>query len=69
MIRVSRPARSLEEVRQWLGELKSVTAGPAEAAFHAIMDITAADCAGLVPVAQEPASAPSSDRPLAEQPA
>ena len=64
VIRVSRPARPLEEVRQWLGELKSATTGPAEAAYHAIMDITAADCAALVPVAAHPAPV---DRPLAEQ--
>ncbi|MFM9058550.1 MAG: polysaccharide biosynthesis protein [Planctomycetaceae bacterium] len=70
VIRVSRPARPLEEVRQWLGELKSAAAGPSDAAFHAIMDIVAADCAGLVPVAEPPeAAAPheAAPQPLAEQ--
>ena len=69
VVRVSRPGRPLEEVRQWLGELKSACAGPTESAFHAIMDITAADCAALVPIVKrdEPAAAPAGDRPLAEQ--
>jgi FlaA1/EpsC-like NDP-sugar epimerase len=68
VIRVSRPARPLGEVRQWLGELKSVTSGPTDAAFHAIMDIAAADCAGIVPLTGRPAAADdSADRPLAEQ--
>jgi FlaA1/EpsC-like NDP-sugar epimerase len=59
VIRVSRPARPLEEVRQWLGELKSAAAGPTDAAFHAIMDISTADCAGLVAVAGAPVSTPA----------
>ena len=72
VIRVNRPARPLEEVRQWLGELKSAVAGPADTAFHAIMDIAAADCAGLVPVsggreAVPAAGARAADGSLAEQ--
>jgi len=70
VIRVSRSARPLEEVRQWLGELKSAAAGPPEAAFHAIMDIAAVDCAGLVPVSGTPGAAAAAQPaagPLAEQ--
>ncbi|MFM7108340.1 MAG: polysaccharide biosynthesis protein, partial [Planctomycetaceae bacterium] len=67
VIRVSRPARPLGEVRQWLGELKNATGGPTDAAFHAIMDITAADCADLVAVSPEPAPAGAAGQPLAEQ--
>ena len=64
VVRVSRPARPLEEVRQWLGDLKSTTAGPADAALQTIMEITSADCASLVPV---PAEAAPAAPPLAEQ--
>jgi FlaA1/EpsC-like NDP-sugar epimerase len=69
VIRVHRPARPLAEVRQWLVELKSAAAaGDPEAAYHAIMDIAAGDCAGLQP-APEPALEPAAARPdtLAEQ--
>jgi FlaA1/EpsC-like NDP-sugar epimerase len=68
VIRVKRPARPLAEVRQWLGELKSVAAGDPEAAFHTLMDIVAADCSSLEPV--NPRSAepgPVAAPPLAEQ--
>jgi FlaA1/EpsC-like NDP-sugar epimerase len=68
VVRVSRPGRPLEDVRQWLGELKSACAGPTDAAFHAIMDIAAADCAALVPVEprRDAPAAASGDRPLVE---
>lgn len=66
VVRVSRPTRPLEEVRQWLGELRSAAAGPADAAAHVIMDIAAADCADLVPVSG-PAETAAPGSPLAEQ--
>jgi O-antigen biosynthesis protein WbqV len=64
VIRVQRPARPLAEVRQWLAELKSVAAGEPEAAYHALMDIAAADCSGLEPVVEPAAARPDT---LAEQ--
>jgi FlaA1/EpsC-like NDP-sugar epimerase len=69
VIRVKRPARPLAEVRQWLGELKSVAAGDPEAAFHTLMDIVAADCSSLEPVNPRSAEAgqPAAVPPLAEQ--
>ena len=50
VIRASRPARPLDDVRQWLAELKSATTGDAETALHALMDIVAADCNNLTPL-------------------
>lgn len=61
VIRARRAARPLDEVRQWLGELKAATTGDPETAYHALMDIVAADCSSLEPTPQlkpaEPAPA------------
>jgi FlaA1/EpsC-like NDP-sugar epimerase len=50
VIRAVRAARPLDDVRQWLGELKSAVAGAPEAAGQALMEIVAADCSNLVPI-------------------
>lgn len=57
VIRAVRAARPLDEVRQWMGELKNAVSGPPEAAGHALMDIVSTDCSGLVPV-EAPAGKP-----------
>jgi len=54
VIRASRPARPLDDVRQWLSELKSAAADGSEAAMHSLMDLVHADCAGLEVVADSP---------------
>jgi FlaA1/EpsC-like NDP-sugar epimerase len=51
VIRARRAARPLDDVRQWLGELKAAVADSPDAAYHSIMDIVAADCSSLEPVA------------------
>jgi FlaA1/EpsC-like NDP-sugar epimerase len=50
VIRAVRAARPLDDVRQWLGELKSAVAGRPDAAGHTLLEIVAADCSGLVPI-------------------
>ena len=50
VIRAVRTARPLDEVRQWMGDLKSAVAGPSETAGHTLMDIVTSDCNSLVPV-------------------
>jgi FlaA1/EpsC-like NDP-sugar epimerase len=61
VIRTRRASRPLDDVRQWLGELKAATAGDPETAYHTLMDIVAADCSSLEPAPQfkpaEPAPA------------
>jgi FlaA1/EpsC-like NDP-sugar epimerase len=52
VIRARRAARPLDEVRQWLGELKAAVIDNPETAYHALMDIVAADCSSLEPVAR-----------------
>ena len=54
-------ARPLDEVRQWMGELKSAVAGPPESAGHALLDIVSTDCRSLVPV-EAPAGKPVEQR-------
>jgi FlaA1/EpsC-like NDP-sugar epimerase len=55
--RTRRPARPLDEVRQWLAELKAAAADRPEHAFQALMDIVAADCQSIEPVpAAQPAT-------------
>jgi len=50
VIHVHRPARSLDDVRAWLAELKSAVASDPETAAHALMGIVSSDCGDLVPV-------------------
>ena len=50
VIRAVRAARPLDDVRQWLGELKSAVAGAPEAAGQTLMELVAADCSSLVPI-------------------
>jgi len=50
VIRTRRPARPLDEVRQWLAELKAVAADRPEHAFETLMDIVAADCQSIEPL-------------------
>jgi len=52
VIRARRAARPLDEVRQWLGELKAAVIDNPETAYHALMDIVSADCSSLEPVAR-----------------
>jgi FlaA1/EpsC-like NDP-sugar epimerase len=61
VIRAVRAARPLDEVRQWMGDLKSAVAGPPEAAGHALLDIVSSDCSSLVPV-EAPAGKPVEQR-------
>jgi len=61
VMRALRTARPLDEVRQWMGELKSAVAGPPEAAGHALLDIVSTDCRSLVPV-EAPAGKPVEQR-------
>ena len=56
--RTRRPARPLDEVRQWLAELKAAAADRPEHAFQTLMDIVAADCKAIEPV---PADAGAAD--------
>ena len=51
VIRAVRAARPLDDVRQWLGELKNAVAGQPEAAGQTLLDIVASDCRDLVPIA------------------
>jgi len=48
VIHVQRPIRSLDTVRGWLAELKSVAIGDPETAAQTLMDIVSSDCGGLV---------------------
>jgi FlaA1/EpsC-like NDP-sugar epimerase len=50
VIRALRAARPLDEVRQWLGELKSAVGGQPETAGQTLMEIVTTDCGGLVPI-------------------
>jgi FlaA1/EpsC-like NDP-sugar epimerase len=50
VIRAVRAARPLDDVRQWLGELKSAVAGAPEAAGQTLMELVATDCSSLVPI-------------------
>ena len=50
VIHVHRPARSLDEVRAWLADLKNGVASDPETAAHALMGIVSSDCGELVPV-------------------
>ena len=51
VIRAVRAARPLDDVRQWLGELKNAVAGQPEVAGQTLLDIVASDCRNLVPIA------------------
>ncbi len=51
VIRAHRPARSLDDVRNWLAELKSAVASDPESAAHTLMSIVSRDCGEIVPVA------------------
>jgi len=57
VIRVSRPARSRDEVREWLAELKEAAGGDPHAAATAIMGIVSRDCSSLTPRRHAPAAA------------
>jgi FlaA1/EpsC-like NDP-sugar epimerase len=50
VIRAHRPARSLDDVRSWLAELKSAAASDPETAAHTLMSIVSSDCGEIVPV-------------------
>jgi len=60
--RTRRPARPLDEVRQWLAELKAAAADRPEHAFQTLMDIVAADCKAVEPVAADQEAAQAVDR-------
>jgi FlaA1/EpsC-like NDP-sugar epimerase len=47
VIRVHRPARSLDAVRGWLAELKNAVGGDPEAAAQTLMDIVTSDCSAV----------------------
>jgi FlaA1/EpsC-like NDP-sugar epimerase len=67
VIRARRASRPLDEVRQWLGELKAATTGDPETAYHTLMDIVAADCSSLEPTPRlEPAAQAVSEPAPAE---
>ena len=51
VIRAHRPARSLDDVRTWLAELKSAAASDPETAAHTLMGIVSSDCGEIVSVA------------------
>lgn len=57
VIHVHRPARSLDDVRAWLADLKSAAASDPEIAAHALMGIVSSDCGDLVPVERPLAAA------------
>jgi FlaA1/EpsC-like NDP-sugar epimerase len=65
VVRATRPARPLAEVRQWLGELRAAAADRPEAALRTLMDIVTNDCSGLEPVTGQTGRAGQ----LTEQPA
>jgi FlaA1/EpsC-like NDP-sugar epimerase len=48
VIRAHRPARSLDDVRSWLAELKSAAASDPETAAHTLMGIVSSDCGEIV---------------------
>ena len=50
VIHVHRPARSLDEVRSWLADLKNAAASDPESAAHTLMDIVSSDCGEVVPI-------------------
>jgi FlaA1/EpsC-like NDP-sugar epimerase len=50
VIRAHRPARTLDDVRSWLAELKSAAASDPETASHTLMSIVSSDCGEIVPV-------------------
>jgi FlaA1/EpsC-like NDP-sugar epimerase len=50
VIHVHRPARSLDDVRSWLADLKSAVATDPESAAQTLMGIVSSDCGELVPV-------------------
>ncbi len=61
VIHAHRPAKSLDAVRGWLAELKSVASGDPDTAAHTLMDIVSSDCGGIAPLAvpvrlEQPAS-------------
>ena len=58
VIRAVRAARPLDDVRQWLGELKNAVAGQPEAAGQTLLDIVASDCRDLVPIAEKSTKPP-----------
>ncbi len=50
VIHVHRPAKSLDEVRGWLADLKNAVASDPETAAQALMGTVSSDCGELVPV-------------------
>jgi FlaA1/EpsC-like NDP-sugar epimerase len=65
--RTRRPARPLDEVRQWLAELKAAAADRPEHAFQTLMDIVAADCQSIEPVPAVQTAVGSSSGKLTER--
>ncbi|NBX29389.1 polysaccharide biosynthesis protein, partial [bacterium] len=59
--RAVRAARPLDEVRQWLAELKNSVAGPPDLASRMLMETVADDCRDLVPL-ETPADAAQEQR-------
>jgi hypothetical protein len=50
VIHVHRPARSLDDVRGWLAELKNAAASDPQTAAHTLMGLVSSDCGEIVPV-------------------
>jgi FlaA1/EpsC-like NDP-sugar epimerase len=50
VIHVQRPARSLDDVRSWLADLKHAAASDPDTAAHTLMDIVSSDCGEIVAV-------------------
>lgn len=48
VIHVHRPARTLDEVRSWLADLKHAAASDPEAAAQTLMDIVGSDCGEVI---------------------
>lgn len=48
VIHVHRPARTLDEVRSWLADLKDAAASDPEAAAQTLMDIVGSDCGEVI---------------------
>jgi FlaA1/EpsC-like NDP-sugar epimerase len=53
VIHVHRPARSIDDVRSWLADLKNAAASDPEAAAQALMDIVGSDCSDVAAVKSE----------------